>query len=722
MPAKYIDRCVLPLLLLFGTASAQAIEMKPFTIDWRDNKDCLVDLSFLLDAPAGKDGFIHIRNGRLTGPNGQRFRIWGVNFTGSSCFPTRQDAPIVADHLARFGINCVRFHFLDSNWSASLFIKDRDDTRALDPEQLDRLDYFISEMKKRGIYTNINLNVGRNYRKGDGVKDYEYLGMAKVVNYFDEHIQMLHKEYARQLLTHYNPYTKTQYRHEPAIPIVELINENAIVEAWFSDRLLGKNTDKRPGTWTDITAWYANKLTEKYNAWLKKRLTPSRLQKLRTEAGVKTGEPIPRLTKNQFNKASKERFHREAEYYMELQDTYFQSMYDYLKNDLKIKSLVAGTSDHNHWKTGYPLLAATSKMDIVDGHVYWQHPSYFTDPKTKRRTFSIPNTPMVEQPFNSTVVQLSRSAVAGKPYTVSETNHPFPSEYACEGIGILAAYSAFHDWDGIFFYTFGHNTPKDWQKKIPGHFDIRPDPVRMTNLAAGALMFLREDVRPALKTIDRTYSTEQIIAGIRAPSSEHPYFTKGFQTSIPLQHTTRILSFDSGPRSYKQLEAENPVVSDTKELKWYYPPQEKGIVTVETEKSQAIIGFAGENKKALKNLSAQVENQFAGIILTSLDAKPLSSSDKLLLVATARSANTDMKWNDKRTSLLSWGSAPVLIEPVKGRITLRNLKPYKKAEVIPLNGEGKPLTQPIALKKSPDGPVITIGQPATTWYLINIKR
>ena len=117
-----------------------------------------------------------------------------------------------------------------------------------------------------------------------------------------------------------------------------------------------------------------------------------------------------------------------------------------------------------------------------------------------------------------------------------------------------------------------------------------------------------------------------------------------------------------------------------------------------------------------------MENQFAGIILTSLDAKPLSSSDKLLLVATARSANTDMKWNDKRTSLLSWGSAPVLIEPVKGRITLRNLKPYKKAEVIPLNGEGKPLTQPIALKKSPDGPVITIGQPATTWYLINIKR
>jgi hypothetical protein len=42
----------------------------------------------------------------------------------------------------------VRFHFLDSNWSASIFVKGRDDTRALDPQQLDRLDYFVADPKK----------------------------------------------------------------------------------------------------------------------------------------------------------------------------------------------------------------------------------------------------------------------------------------------------------------------------------------------------------------------------------------------------------------------------------------------------------------------------------------------------------------------------------------------------------------------------------------------
>ncbi|MHC4699668.1 MAG: hypothetical protein ACYTFQ_03740, partial [Planctomycetota bacterium] len=205
MLSKYTSRHILLMLLLAGIVSGQGVQMKPFGIDWRDNAGSLVDLSFLLDAPAGKDGFLRTSDGHLAKPNGERFRIWGVNFTGASCFPSKQDAPVVAQHLARFGINCVRFHFLDSNWSASVFVEGRDDTRALDERQLDLWDYFVAELKKRGIYTNINLNVGRNYRKGDGVKDYEYLGLAKVVNYFDRRVQQLHKEYAEQLLTHYNP-------------------------------------------------------------------------------------------------------------------------------------------------------------------------------------------------------------------------------------------------------------------------------------------------------------------------------------------------------------------------------------------------------------------------------------------------------------------------------------------------------------------------------------
>lgn len=712
------------MLSLFsaGTLFAQSIQMKPFTIDWRDNADSLVNLSFLLDTPAGKDGFIRIKDGHLVKPDGERFRIWGINFTGASCFPSKEDAPIVAEHLARFGINCVRLHFLDSNWSASIFINGRDDTRAVDRQQLDRLDYFVAELKKRGIYTNINLNVGRNYRKGDGVRNYEYLGFAKVLNYFDEHIQSLHKEYARQLLTHYNPYTKSEYRYEAAIAVVEMVNENSIVEAWFSDRLLGKNKKKNPGTWADITPWYANQLTQRYNEWLQEHLTSTELEELRDMAGIKENKPIPRLTKDQFNAAPDKRFHLEATFYMELERRYFDEMFRCLKKELGLKSLIVATSDHNHWKTGYPLLASTSRMDIVDGHVYWQHPSYFTDPKTNRRTFSIQNIPMVNEPFNSTVIQLSRSAVAGKPYTISETNHPFPNEYACEGIGILAAYSAFHDWDGIFFYTFEHKEPGQWQSRMPGHFDIRPDPVKMTNLAACALLFSRGDVRPAFKTIPRSYSIEQVREGIRSPSSERSYFTPGFPLSIPLRHTTRIVDFNNHTEQYPKLGKESPIVSDTEELTWYHSQQGKGLVTIETEKSQALIGFTKDNNRVLKNLSVEVVNNFCSIILTTLDGQSISGSERLLLVTTARSANSGMAWTAKWTSLSNWGSAPAVIEPVRGKVFLRNMEPSHLIETIPLDGAGKALGDSIYAESIERGYILHVGEPPTTWYLIRIIR
>ena len=722
MPSIKICIWILSLVFFGDYAIGGNIRMKPFAMDWRDNADSLVNLSFLLDVPAGRNGFISIENGHLVKPGGERFRIWGINFTGSACFPFKEDAPIVAEHLARFGINCVRFHFLDSNWSDSLFIKGRDDTRALDPQQLDLFDYFIAELKKRGIYTNINLNVGRNYRKGDNVRDYEYLGLAKVLNYFDEHIQMLHKEYAEQLLTHYNPYTKSEYRTEPAIAIVEIVNENSIVEAWFSDRLLGTNNSKNPGTWADITAWYAEQLTKKYNDWLESQLSKAELEQFRSMAGIKADELIPRLTRKQFNAADERRFHLEAEFYMELEKNYFEQMCRYLKDELGVKSIIVGTSDHNHSRSGYPLLTSTSRLDVVDGHVYWQHPSYLRDPKTGRRTFSIPNTPMVNDPLNSTVVQLSRSAVAGKPYTVSETNHPFPNEYACEGIGILAAYSAFHDWDGIFLYTFEHKNPREWTSRMPSHFEIRPDPVKMTNIAASALMFLRGDIRPAIENITRSYSMKQVRESIRLPYSERPYFTPGFNLSLPLRHTTRIAGFNAQSGQYPKITVDNPIVSDTGELRWYRSKKGKGLVTIETEKSQALIGFVKDNNKALKNISVTVENEFCSIIVTSMSPEPITHSQSLLLVATARSANTGMTWNENRTSLTDWGSAPTVIEPVKGDVTIRSIEPVENVEAIPLDGAGKRIGRSIRARMNDDGFIITIGEPATTWYLVRIKR
>src|SRR5690606_30852119 len=109
---------------------------------------------------------------------------------------------------------------------------------------------------------NLNLHVGRRYKPGDGVRDAELLGLTKAVTYFDERIVELQKEHARALLTHVNPYTGKAYRDEPAVALVELLNENSLVEAWAQGRLLGQQTTPTTETWHDIPPSYERALTE----------------------------------------------------------------------------------------------------------------------------------------------------------------------------------------------------------------------------------------------------------------------------------------------------------------------------------------------------------------------------------------------------------------------------------------------------------------------------
>jgi hypothetical protein len=232
---------------------------------------------------------------------------------------------------------------------------------------------------------------------------------------------------------------------------------------------------------------------------------------------------------------------------------------------------------------------------------------------------------MVNDPLHSTMVKLTRSAFAGKPFTVSEVNHPNPNEYGCEMIPLLAAYGAFQDWDGIFFYTF---EPKisDWQEFVPDPFDLTLDPVKMVQLEAGALLFLRPDVRPALTVKQRSYSTRQINESLRLPEAERPYFTPGFPLSLPLRHGSRVKCLDCEPTPAFAAEDRQPIVSDTGELAWEVAGTSNGLVRIDTPRSQALVGFVKAAGQGTSQLSAEVKNDFCALTISSLDGLPLKRS------------------------------------------------------------------------------------------------
>jgi hypothetical protein len=703
-----LRRLVLLTSILAMTAGGDLLRaqnqkgMVPFSIDHRRAAltHSPVDVSFLLDAPAGKHGFVKIQDGHLATGDGHRIRFWGVNITdwsrGSRQIPSKDDTPFLAATLARFGVNSVRFQFLDLEVPRGL-IKNGDNTRSLDPEQLDREDYFIAELEKHGIYIDFNLLVGRPFREGDGVQDAKLLRQgAKGTSFYDVRLIELQKEYALELLSHRNPYTKLKYTDDPAVAIVEINNENAINVGFRAPSPL-----------------YEDELMAIYNRWLAKHRSQEEIAKLRVLCGVEKDIPVPLLgRRGQGAQAPAERFYAEAEFYNDLQRDYFADMKKYIKQTLGSKSLVIATADHSHSSSGYPILLAMTSMDIIDGHTYWQHPEYY-----------VKKLPMVNDPFNSTVVELSRSAIAGKPYTVSEVNNPFPNDYAGEGIPLLAAYGGLQDWDGIFWYTFEPKIDPAWKPYVGDPFDISLDPVKMPELAAGALLFLRADVEKARSTSERSYSQKQVFDSMLIPATERPFYTEGFPLSLPLQHEVRISSLSGPPtRSFGETSATDPIVSDTRQLKWYTSPRQKGLVTVDTSRSQALIGFINAQGKTVSNLAADVDNSFCTILLSSIDEQPIASSSKLLLVTGGPVENSGQTWNAAGTDVTAWGGSPTLVEQVKGTITLRKIQRARAVGFQAIDGAGQPLGPPVQATADGDDWKISIGDTTTTWYLITVER
>jgi len=161
--------------------------------------------TLVLDAPAGKHGFAKAKGRYFHFEDGTPAKFWGTNLSFSACFPSKKEAVIIADRLAFFGFNAVRLHHMDSNFDPQGIFKDIEPsaqnpqmkkTTVFSKKQLDKLDYLIYQLKKRGIYIDINLLVSRDFTEADGVVAADQLGSAAIpVSLFDPKLRELQKKY-----------------------------------------------------------------------------------------------------------------------------------------------------------------------------------------------------------------------------------------------------------------------------------------------------------------------------------------------------------------------------------------------------------------------------------------------------------------------------------------------------------------------------------------------
>jgi hypothetical protein len=710
-------------------------EPVPFPLDWGSFNKSVIDLTRFLDAPAGQHGRLMAQDGHFVAPNGKRVRLWGVNTAIDMCFPDEEQAPQLAADLAKLGFNVVRFHHIDTDWGKSLIDPNQDDTQKLDAIFLRKFDRMFYELKQRGIYSIWTMNIHRKLKSGDKVRDNHLLGVAKGATYFNPRLIELEHAFTRAILMHENPFTKMTYAADPSIIGIELLNENSLYEAWVGWRLRHGVVTKADDTWQPIPDSYATELDWLYYNYLKQFATADQLATIAKETGVsfqQKPDRLPndfRLTPDRFADASQVRFSTEANFIGSIETSFFENYRKLIRDELRCNALLTLSNDHNDSISGYPHLRSNLKGDWIDGHGYWEHPSIGVNTKSK-------NTPMVNEPLDSTLVQFARSPALGVPFTIGEVNHPFPHRYAAEGYAILSMYSQMHDWDGIVWFDWEKGRLDGEQTGIHtnGWFDLSRDPIKISQLVACGYAWHRHDVASAKETHIRAIEPSAIHETLRN-KSHRPFFAKGFDLTTPLRRSTRFtLNTRAEPSSlgegdFPERTWDKPplsILSDSGQLTWSNAHLKQGLVRINTSHTCGVIGFVKahwwKSECQTEHLEIEPENDHCSVLLTSMDDQPLSSSNEMLLTAGGRSANTQQAWRDDWQTLAHWGEGPVTIVPVKGRVKLKNLQAAKSVVAVPLSPLGVPSESSIEAEWIDGNWQWKVGEIPTTWWKITVRR
>lgn len=845
---------VFSILVLSIWGRAAADNFVPFVIPAKPDPDSAIAVAPA--KPIDTDGDRLTADGHFY-HDGQRVRLWGVNFSFGANLPKHEDAPFIAARLAAAGVNAVRCHHLDTaRWPRGIW--NAKDGKTISAEALDRLDYFIDQLARHGIFVNINLHVGRAHS--------EYLDLPKtnrqydkISNIFTPALIDAQKQYARELLTHVNKYRKVRYGDDPAVAIVEITNENSFF-MWD-----GENTLRTLGP------YYADILQRKFNAWLNERYGSD--EKLR-RAWAEGAEPLgTNLVKNsQFRQIADgvpaiAHWHEEEhagclasvipvpyrskfalsikpakiddtewhlqlnqrgiplnarQYYTvtfeaasnrprsiscsvgqahepwnnlgmsqrvqlnedwqrftfgfvakaddknarinfsfggskvpcylanvelrrggrvglhddestktanvalfadsetpartldrmiflaETEKAYFDGMRNFIKDELGCKALVTGTIVFG------PLgLYAQSDMHFIDAHAYWQHPRFPGRP-WDGRNWLIDQKPMTDYPEQATLFRLAAQRLHGKPYTLSEYNHPAPLDSQAECVPMIASFAAAQDWDGVWFYTYSHASDDWYREHLSGYFDVDTNPAKWGFMRAGTAIFrdadvghlgrfeffgLREPSGGLLSSLGRLHRKYDRNMAQMLASEADISWRDMLEMSVGL-------AFGSRTEERRMQSRVDPA-----QIEWSVE-NGRGLYVA---KAGACVLAGHTSRFAQVTDDILIDNpSYAVMTITSLDGVPVSTSSRILITACGRCENTGMKFSENRQTVgRNWGGPPVQIEAVQGTVELDG-----RWKCQALGPDGVPKQDVVVFHEGGRSRVELSPKYKTMWYLL----
>ncbi len=651
-----------PLLPFFKVAA----EMVPFVIPADIHPESEIAMTFHpLESKDRLCAKSHFYN-----QSGQRIRLWGVNLSFAANFPTHEDSRRLVKRLAAAGVNSVRCHHMDTrNWPYGIWDKNGKDFH---PEALDRLDFLIDQLAKHGIYTNINLHVGKKFSIDLDIPE-SGREFDKVVDLFTPQLMEAQKEYACRLLTRRNKYRENMtYAEDYAVAIVEISNEDSVFMSDGNENNLSNWNAEH--TLRNLPPFYAQLLQEQYNVWLMKKY--STVDNLKKAWLPDSGAPCGTMSSESLKEgniqvfAESESTHRKVDrmvFLAETEKTYYDEMKRFLTDELNCKAMITGTIVFSPMS-----LYTQSNMDFIDSHAYWQHPK-FPNRDWDEADWFINQKPMSYRPQESVLPRLAAQRMEGKPFTVTEYNHSAPLDSQAECVPMIASFAAAQDWDGLWLYTYSHENDQWGRKHLSNFFDIDTNPSKWGFMQAGAAIFRDVGLKPfAEQTLAALTTSEANITEslVRVHWEIEQNMLAFFGPIYPYMVSTAFYHAPYHPKKIRQRPTEvNP--AEKANLTWSALGDE-GLYLVRNDQCRIMAGSAKWFQSVVEDVFVKIDHPgFIVMTITSLDGKPIGSSTKILITACGRCENTDMKFSeDRRTIGNHWGRAPVLIEPVEGSVKL----------------------------------------------------
>lgn len=497
----------------------------------------VLDYSHLLDAPAGKHGFVENRKGHFYFEDGTRARFLGFNVSARSNTPDHKTADKMAERFASMGVNIIRLHAADGpigeeprSWSsckeAPLLDYESGSSRKFHKDGLDRFDYFAAKLKEKGIYLHIDLIVSREFKEADQL---DYPGGAppciKRYAMYNERLIELQKEYAKELLCHINPYTGLSLADDPAVVTVQINNEDSAIK-WP----LGPDADD-----AKRVEPYREEVQRRFNHYLLMKYgTREQLKEVWSHEGVcSLGEkedpmqgtvkvpeggfyqPVNNPNDPWEQDLSPARYADFMEFGIYMNRKFYRSMKDYLRSlgvkvPIVTSNLMAGAADvyghtdgelmENNSYFNHPLFPVKGNTYLVAGPVEYVSVNPLT--MNRREDFA-----------PATLLSLASLAIVdGKPFMLSEWNeygeHPFHSTAFLQTV----AYACLNDWDGLILYN--HHTSEKWDDQpadeILSIFDAYNDPAVICQWGFLASIFLKGMVSVAKNKVDVVFTQNDL--------------------------------------------------------------------------------------------------------------------------------------------------------------------------------------------------------------------